>query len=70
MSKEERLAAIMVKKAIMAAEKSSTEKKKGYLVPSFVGGARNDFEALSNIKNKVSGRKYASDSLVSKYGRV
>lgn len=69
MSKDDIRAAIERKKALMAAELNSKEKRK-YLTPSFVGGARNDFEALSNIKNKVSGRKYASDSLVSKYGRV
>ena len=70
MSKEQIASMIAAKKAIMEAEKSSTEKRRGYLVPSFVGGARNDFEALSNIHNRVSGKKYASDTLVSKFGRV
>lgn len=69
MSKEQIRAAIEKKKALMAAELNSKEKR-GYLVPSFVGGARNDFEALSNIHNRVSGKKYASDTLVSKFGRV
>lgn len=69
MSKDDIKAAIMAKKAVMAAELKSTEKRRGYLVPSFVEGARNAFEELSNIKAKVSGKKYASDALVSKYGR-
>lgn len=69
MSKDDIKAAIMAKKAVMAAELKSTEKRKGYIVPSYCGGARNDFENLSNIKNHVSGKKYASDTLVAKYGR-
>lgn len=70
MSKEQIRAAIERKKALMAAELNSKEKKKGYIVPSFVGGARNDFESLSNIHNKVTGKKYASDRAVEKFGRV
>lgn len=69
MSKEDIKAAIEAKKALMAAELRSEEKRDGYIVPSYLGGARNDFEARSNIKSKVSGKKYASDTLISKYGR-
>ena len=69
MSKAEIKAAIEAKKALIAEESESTEKRKGYIVPSYLGGARNSFEELSNIKNTVSGKKYASDTLIAKYGR-
>jgi len=62
-------AAIMAKKAIMAAELESTEGRNGYIVPSYLGGARNSFEELSKFNSRVSGRKYVSDTKVEKYGR-
>lgn len=69
MGKDDIKAAIEAKKALMAAEKRSTEKRNGYIVPSYLVGARNSFEELSNIKNTVSGKKYASDATINKFGR-
>lgn len=69
MSKDDIKAAIEAKKALMAAELASTEKRNGYIVPSYLGGARNAFEELSKFNSRVSGRKYVSDTKVEKYGR-
>ena len=69
MSKAEIKAAIMAKKAIMAAELRSTEKRKGGIVSSYLGGARNDFEETAKFNKSVSGKRYASDAAINKLGR-
>lgn len=67
--KEDIKAAIERKKAIMAAEKSSIDKTEGGMSLSYVGGARTAFEERSKFKTAISGCKYASDSMINKFGR-
>ena len=69
MGKEDIKASIMAKKAAMEAEKKSIDKTVGNMNHSFLGGSRNEFEERSKFKKAVSGKRYASDAAINKFGR-